>query len=41
MIKKVETFHQKHLCVVRLTTDDGMVGWGQTAHMNADISCQI
>jgi L-alanine-DL-glutamate epimerase-like enolase superfamily enzyme len=41
MIKKIETFHQKHLCVVRITTKDDIEGWGQTAHMNADITSQI
>ena len=41
MIKRIETFHQRHLCVVRITTEDGMVGWGQTAHMNADITAAI
>jgi L-alanine-DL-glutamate epimerase-like enolase superfamily enzyme len=41
MIKKIETFYQKNLCVVRITAADGITGWGQTAHVNADITGQI
>ena len=40
-VTKIETFHTQHLCVVRLTTDDGLTGWGQTAHLYTDITSAI
>lgn len=40
-IKRLETFHDDHVGFVRLTTDDGHVGWGQVSPYNADITCQV
>ncbi len=40
-IKKVETFSTRNMCLVRITTEDGLTGWGQTAHINADISAAV
>ncbi len=40
-ITKIETFHTQNLCVVRVTAEDGAVGWGQTAHNFTDITCGI
>ncbi|MDR1510821.1 MAG: mandelate racemase/muconate lactonizing enzyme family protein [Synergistaceae bacterium] len=41
IIKKIETFSTQNLCIVRVTTDDGFSGWGQTAPITADITAQI
>lgn len=40
-IQKIETFTTPQLCVVRVTTEDGMTGYGQTAHMFTDITSKI
>jgi L-alanine-DL-glutamate epimerase-like enolase superfamily enzyme len=40
-IAKLETFADMFVCFVRLTTDSGAVGWGQTATYNADITATI
>jgi len=40
-IKKLETFTDTFVCFVRLTTDSGDVGWGQTSTYNADITAKI
>ncbi len=40
-IKKLETFHDEFVCFVRLTTEDGRIGWGQTSTYNADITATI
>jgi L-alanine-DL-glutamate epimerase-like enolase superfamily enzyme len=40
-IAKLETFTNEFVCFVRLTTDSGAVGWGQTSTYNADISATI
>ena len=40
-IQKLETFSTEFVCFVRLTTDAGEVGWGQTSTYNADITAQI
>jgi L-alanine-DL-glutamate epimerase-like enolase superfamily enzyme len=37
----LETFSNEFVCFVRLTDDDGMIGWGQTAPYNADITAQV
>ncbi|TLZ38734.1 MAG: mandelate racemase/muconate lactonizing enzyme family protein [Gammaproteobacteria bacterium] len=37
----LETFASEFVCFVRLTTDTGAVGWGQTATYNADITATI
>jgi L-alanine-DL-glutamate epimerase-like enolase superfamily enzyme len=40
-IAKLETFTNEFVCFVRLTTDCGRVGWGQTSTYNADITATI
>jgi L-alanine-DL-glutamate epimerase-like enolase superfamily enzyme len=40
-IAKLETFADEFVCFVRLTTDTGAVGWGQTSTYNADITAAI
>lgn len=40
-IAKIETFTDEFVCFVRLTADDGAIGWGQTSTYNADITAQI
>jgi len=37
-IQRLETFANEFLCVVKLTTDSGAVGFGQTSTYNADIT---
>jgi L-alanine-DL-glutamate epimerase-like enolase superfamily enzyme len=40
-IASLETFCNEFVCFVRLTTDSGAVGWGQTSTYNADITATI
>jgi len=40
-IASLETFTDPFVCFVRLTTDSGAVGWGQTSTYNADITATI
>jgi L-alanine-DL-glutamate epimerase-like enolase superfamily enzyme len=40
-IAKLETFSNTYVCFVRLTTDQGEIGWGQTSTYNADITATI
>jgi L-alanine-DL-glutamate epimerase-like enolase superfamily enzyme len=40
-ISRLETFANEFVCFVRLTTDSGAVGWGQTSTYNADITASI
>jgi L-alanine-DL-glutamate epimerase-like enolase superfamily enzyme len=40
-IASLETFANQFVCFVRLTTDSGAVGWGQTSTYNADITATI
>jgi L-alanine-DL-glutamate epimerase-like enolase superfamily enzyme len=40
-IQKLETFADPFVCFVRLTTDTGDFGWGQTSTYNADITATI
>lgn len=40
-IQKLETFANEFVCFVRLTSDTGDVGWGQTSTYNADITATI
>jgi L-alanine-DL-glutamate epimerase-like enolase superfamily enzyme len=40
-IARLETFADEFVCFVRLTTDTGAVGWGQTSTYNADITAGI
>src|SRR5579871_5533453 len=41
LIAKLETFHDEFVCFVRVTTDAGDIGWGQTSTYNADITATI
>ncbi len=40
-IAKLETFSNEFVCFVRVTTDTGDIGWGQTSTYNADITAAI
>jgi len=40
-IARLETFSNEFVCFVRLTTDCGAIGWGQTSPYNADITATI
>jgi L-alanine-DL-glutamate epimerase-like enolase superfamily enzyme len=40
-IASLETFANEFVCFVRVTADDGGVGWGQTSTYNADITATI
>jgi L-alanine-DL-glutamate epimerase-like enolase superfamily enzyme len=40
-IASLETFSNEFVCFVRLVTDAGAVGWGQTSTYNADITASI
>jgi L-alanine-DL-glutamate epimerase-like enolase superfamily enzyme len=40
-IARLETFADEFVCFVRVTTDEGAIGWGQTSTYNADITATI
>ena len=40
-IRKLETFSDRTVGFVKLTTNDGSVGWGQFSTFNADITTQV
>jgi L-alanine-DL-glutamate epimerase-like enolase superfamily enzyme len=40
-IATLETFTNEFVCFVRVTTDSGAIGWGQTSTYNADITATI
>ena len=40
-IVRLETFHNEFVCFVRVTAEDGAVGWGQTSTYNADITAKV
>ncbi len=40
-LQRIETFATPLLCLVRVTSDDGWRGWGQTAPFNADITATV
>lgn len=40
-IAKLETFADEFVCFVKVTADDGSIGWGQTSTYNADISATV
>ena len=40
-IKRLETFTRRQLSIVRVTTDEGAWGIGQTSPFNADITAQV
>jgi L-alanine-DL-glutamate epimerase-like enolase superfamily enzyme len=40
-ITSIETFSNRQLCIVRVRTDDGAEGYGQTAPFNADLTALV
>ncbi|MEM7461538.1 MAG: mandelate racemase/muconate lactonizing enzyme family protein [Pseudomonadota bacterium] len=40
-IEKIDTFATRDVCFVRVTSEDGKTGWGQTAPYHADISALV
>ncbi len=40
-IAKLETFANEFVCFVRVTAENGDIGWGQTSTYNADITAQV
>ena len=40
-IKSIETYTDEFVCFVKVTTDTGLEGWGQTSNYNSDITAQI
>jgi L-alanine-DL-glutamate epimerase-like enolase superfamily enzyme len=40
-IARLETYSDEFVCFVKLTTDGGAVGWGQTSAYNADVTAAI
>ena len=40
-ISSLETFCNEFVCFVRVTTDSGAIGWGQTSTYNADITATV
>jgi L-alanine-DL-glutamate epimerase-like enolase superfamily enzyme len=40
-IARLETYSDEFVCFVKLTTDGGAVGWGQTSTYNADVTAAI
>ena len=40
-IASLETYANEFVCFVKVTADDGGVGWGQTSTYNADITATI
>ena len=40
-IAQLETFTDEFVCFIKVTTDSGMVGWGQTSTYNADITATV
>lgn len=41
ILRRIETYATRNLCFVKVTTDDGYDGWGQTAPFNADLTAQV
>ncbi len=41
LIAKIETYTNEFVCFVRVTSDDGSVGWGQVAPYYADITATV
>ena len=40
-INSIETFTDEFVCFVKVTTNEGLEGWGQTSTYNADITAQV
>lgn len=41
MIERVETFVSGNVCLVKVTTDDGLTGYGQTAPSEPEITAEV
>ena len=41
LITSIETYANEFVCFVKVTTSEGLIGWGQTSTYNADITAQI
>ena len=40
-IKSIETYSNRYVCMVRVRSDSGEEGWGQTAPYHADLTAQV
>ena len=40
-INSIESYSNEFVCFVKVTTDQGLEGWGQTSNYNSDITAQI
>ena len=40
-ITRIETFDTKYVGFVRITAEDGSIGWGQVSTYNSDLTCQV
>ena len=40
-ITSIESYTDEFVCFVKVTTDEGLEGWGQTSTYNADITAQV
>ena len=40
-INSIESYTNEFVCFVKVTTDQGLEGWGQTSNYNSDITAQI
>ncbi len=40
-ITSLESYTDEFVCFVKVTTDQGLIGWGQTSTYNADITAQV
>ena len=40
-ITRIETFDTRYIGFVRITTEDGSIGWGQVSTYHSDITCQV
>ncbi|MEY3935600.1 MAG: hypothetical protein RI901_1030, partial [Actinomycetota bacterium] len=40
-IDSIETYTDQFVAFVKVTTDEGLEGWGQTSTYNADITAQV
>ena len=41
ILDSIETFSNENVGFVRVTTEDGLHGWGQVSTYHSDITCQI
>jgi L-alanine-DL-glutamate epimerase-like enolase superfamily enzyme len=40
-ITRIDTYHTQWVCFVKLTTEDGSTGWGQTSPFAADLTADL